>query len=140
VKIPPGVTEGSRIRLQGQGNPGIGGGPPGDLYLKVHLAPHKNFSLEGSNLITEVKISPWEAMLGAEVKVPTLEGKIMLNIPPGTQGGQRFRLRGKGMSGKDGRGDLFVVAKIAVPKDLSPEQRDLVERLAASSSFNPRNE
>lgn len=140
VKIPPGVTEGSKIRLQGQGNPGFNGGLPGDLYLKIRLLPHKIFSVENSNLVAEVKVSPWEAILGTEANVSTLEGNVVIKIPPGTGSGQRFRIRGGGLAGKGGRGDLYLVAKIVVPKKLTREERKLVEQLAAKSSFNPRNE
>src|SRR6059036_1141088 len=120
VKIPRGVHEGQRIRLRGQGEAGAGGGKSGDLFLRVRLARHPDFTVEGSDLIHEVKIEPWQAVLGAELVVPTLEGNVRLKIPPGSQGGQRFRLRGRGLSGASGkRGDLYVVAQINVPKKVS---------------------
>lgn len=140
LKIPKGTLDGNRVRLKGQGNPGIGGGPPGDLYLKVHIAPHKIFKVDGADLITEIKLTPWEAILGAKVDIPTMDGKVQMNIPAGTQGDQRFRLRGKGISKKSGTGDLYVVVKIAIPKNLTPQEKELVERLAQLSSFQPRNE
>lgn len=140
VKIPKGITDGKKIRLRGQGNPGIGGGPAGDLYLKVHLLTHKNFEIKDSDLITAVHLTPWEAVLGTKVAVNTLDGKIKMNIPAGTQGEQRFRLRGKGMPKGNTSGDLFVVAKIVVPKTVTDEERELLELWAKKSSFNPRNE
>ena len=106
VKIPRGVHEGQRIRLRGQGAAGTRGGKSGDLFLRVRLARHPDFTVEGSDLIHEVKIEPWQAVLGADLVVPTLEGNVRLKIPPGTQGAQRFRLRERGLPGaSDKRGD-----------------------------------
>jgi curved DNA-binding protein len=131
VKIPRGVREGQRIRLAGQGAAGAGGGKSGDLFLRVRLARHPDFTVEGSDLIHEVKIAPWQAVLGAEIKVPTLEGSVRMKIPPGTQGGQRFRLRGRGMSSSTGtRGDLYVVTQIQIPKKLTEAERKLWKELA----------
>src|SRR6266699_205722 len=131
VKIPRGVREGQRIRLAGQGEAGVGGGKSGDLFLRVRLARHPDFSVEGSDLIHEVKIAPWQATLGDQLIVPTLEGSARLKLPPGTQGGQRFRLRGRGLPGVSGqRGDLYVVAQISVPKKLSEREREIWEQLA----------
>src|SRR6266478_951957 len=131
VKIPRGVHEGQRIRLAGQGEAGAGGGKSGDLFLRVRLARHPDFSVEGSDLIHEVKIAPWQAVLGDQIIVPTLEGDARLKLPPGTQGGQRFRLRGRGLPGVSGqRGDLYVVVQITVPKKLSDSERKLWEQLA----------
>ena len=113
VKIPRGVHEGQRIRLAGQGEAGARGGKSGDLFLRVRLAKHPDFSVEGSDLIHEEKIAPSQAALGTELKVPTLEGQARLKIPGGTQGGQRFRLRGHGLAGISGeRGDLYIIVKI----------------------------
>src|SRR6266705_2819957 len=131
VKIPRGVREGQRIRLRGQGEAGAGGGKSGDLFLRVRLAKHPDFSVEGSDLIHEVKIAPWQAALGTQLKVPTLEGNVRLKIPPGTQGGQRFRLRERGLPGISGkRGDLYVVAQIDIPKKLSEREREIWSQLA----------
>ncbi len=131
VKIPRGVREGQRIRLAGQGEAGERGGKSGDLFLRVRLARHPDFSVEGSDLVHEVKIAPWQAVLGDQIIVPTLEGNARLKLPPGTQGGQRFRLRGRGLPGVSGqRGDLYVVVQIAVPKKLSDSERKLWEQLA----------
>src|SRR5216110_1662081 len=131
VKIPRGVHEGQRIRLAGQGEAGVRGGKSGDLFLRVRLARHPDFSVEGSDLVHEVKIAPWQATLGDQLIVPTLEGNARLKLPPGTQGGQRFRLRGRGLPGVSGqRGDLYVVVQISVPKKLSEREREIWEQLA----------
>lgn len=138
VHIPAGAGEGKRIRLAGQGGPGSGG-PNGDLYLRVHLLPHRWFTLNGSDLETEIVISPWEAALGTKVELPTLTGKVNLTIPSGVQSGQKLRLRGKGMPASKGWfGDLYAVIKIAVPKSLSERERELFEELARISKFDPR--
>jgi len=131
VKIPRGVREGQRIRLAGQGEAGERGGKSGDLFLRVRLARHPDFSVEGSDLVHEVKIAPWQAVLGDQLIVPTLEGNARLKLPPGTQGGQRFRLRERGLPGVSGqRGDLYVVVQIALPKKLSEREREIWEQLA----------
>jgi curved DNA-binding protein len=131
VKIPRGVHEGQRIRLRGQGEAGVGGGKSGDLFLRVRLARHPDFTVEGSDLIHEAKIEPWRAVLGGDLLVPTLEGKVRLKIPPGTQGGQRFRLRERGLPGVSGkRGDLYVVVQINVPKKLTEREREIWKELA----------
>ena len=131
VKIPRGVREGQRIRLAGQGEAGERGGKSGDLFLRVRLARHPDFTVEGADLIHEVRIAPWQAALGDQLIVPTLEGNARLKIPPGTQGGQRFRLCGRGLPGVSGsRGDLYVVVQIAVPKKLSEREREIWDQLA----------
>jgi curved DNA-binding protein len=131
VKIPRGVHEGQRIRLAGQGEAGARGGKSGDLFLRVRLAKHPDFSVEASDLIHEVKIAPWQAALGTELKVPTLGGTGKLKVPAGTQGGQKFRLRERGLPGVSGRrGDLYVVVQIQVPKKLSEREREIWSQLA----------
>jgi len=131
VRIPRGVREGQRIRLAGQGEAGEGGGKSGDLFLRVRLARHPDFSVEGNDLVHEVKIAPWQAVLGDQLIVPTLEGNARLKLPPGTQGGQRFRLRERGLPGVSGpRGDLYVVVQIALPKKLTEREREVWEQLA----------
>ena len=131
VKIPRGVREGQRIRLAGQGEAGEGGGKSGDLFLRVRLARHPDFTVEGSDLIHEVKIEPWQAILGTELEVPTLEGKVRLKIPPGTQGGQKFRLRERGLPTASGkRGDLYVVVQINIPKKITEREREIWRELA----------
>lgn len=131
VRIPRGVREGQRIRLAGQGEASERGGKSGDLFLRVRLARHPDFSVEGSDLVHEVKIAPWQAVLGDQLIVPTLEGNARLKLPSGTQGGQRFRLRERGLSGVSGqRGDLYVVVQIALPKKLTEREREIWEQLA----------
>ncbi|MFL6529271.1 MAG: DnaJ C-terminal domain-containing protein [Chthoniobacterales bacterium] len=131
VKIPRGVHEGQRIRLAGQGEAGERGGKSGDLFLRVRLARHPDFSVEGSDLIHELEVAPWQAVLGAEVNVPTLEEKRRLKIPAGTQAGQRFRLRGRGLPQASGeRGDLYVVVSLRVPKKITERERQLWVQLA----------
>jgi curved DNA-binding protein len=139
VKLPPGVTEGSHIRLAGQGSISPGGGQRGDLFLRVHVAPHPHFKLDKHDLLMEVPVTPWEAALGAKVDVPTLDGAVTMTLPPATQGGQRFRLRGKGLPLPGGeRGDLYVTIQITVPRTLTPKERALFQELEKSSAFNPR--
>ncbi|MDQ6912343.1 MAG: J domain-containing protein [Verrucomicrobiota bacterium] len=131
VKIPRGVHEGQRIRLAGQGEAGEGGGKSGDLFLRVRLARHPDFSVEGSDLIHEAEIAPWNAVLGTELQVATLEGKVRMKIPAGTQAGQRFRLRERGLpNAAGGRGDLYVVAEIQIPKKITERERELWSQLA----------
>ena len=131
VKIPRGVHEGQRIRLAGQGEAGVRGGKSGDLFLRVRLARHPDFSVEGSDLVHEVRIVPWQAVLGAELVVPTLEGNVRLKVPSGTQGGQRFRLRERGLPGASGkRGDLYIDVQIDVPKALTEREREVWTELA----------
>jgi curved DNA-binding protein len=139
VKIPPGVTDGTRIRLAGKGGEGMGGGPPGDLYLKVHLEPHPRFTVEGNDLQVEIPVTPWEAALGATVEVEVMDGVVNLKIPAGSQSGQKLRLKGKGLPHKGhGRGDLYARLKIVVPKKLSARERELFSEMAKLSSFKPR--
>jgi len=139
VKIPSGVTDGERIRLKGQGAPGIGGGANGDLYLIVKFAPHPKFEVEGENLVITVPVAPWELALGTEVAVPTLTGKINLKVPAGSQNGQRMRAKGHGLLNKGGqRGYLFIQLKVVMPKEASEEVLGLWKALADSAAFDPR--
>jgi DnaJ-class molecular chaperone len=141
VHIPVGVREGSVIRLAGQGEPGTGNAPAGDFYLRVHIVPHPLFAvLEGDDLQVELPVAPWEAALGGKVTVPTLNGSVEMTLPAGSQGGQRLRLRGKGLPRQAGRGgDLYVKLKIVVPPKLTADERELFEKLAATSGFRPRD-
>ena len=140
VTIPAGVRDGSVIRLAGQGVPGINGGPPGDLLMHVRLLPHRLFHVTGADDVElELPAAPWEAALGARVPVPTLDGSVEMTIRPGTQAGQRMRLRGQGLNRRGGgRGDLYVKIKIVNPLKLTPEERALYERLATESKFDAR--
>ena len=139
VRIPPGILPGQRIRLTGQGGEGTGGGPRGDLYLKVEIEPQPVFTLKGRDLHMEVPVSPWEAVLGSEVRLSTITGNIDLKIPPGTQSGQKLRLRGKGMPNPKGApGDLYATVVVKVPVHPSEKERELFEELKKTSGFNPR--
>jgi DnaJ-class molecular chaperone len=139
VKIPAGVSEGQRLRVAGRGEAGLGGGASGDLYLRVRLAKHPDFDVEDHNLIYETPIAPWEAVLGANISVPTLNGRLNIKVPPGTHSGQKMRVRGRGLPKREGgSGDLIVVTHIDVPAKVSDSERRLWEQLAKESRFNPR--
>jgi curved DNA-binding protein len=134
VKIPAGVRDGQRLRVSGQGEPGPQGGPAGDLYLRVRMASHPDFRVEGVDLYYDLDLAPWEAALGASAPVPTLGGQVNIKIPPGTQNGPRLRVRGRGLPG----GDLYVVARIQMPKEIGEREKSLWEQLSRESHFNPR--
>jgi curved DNA-binding protein len=140
VRIPPGAQQARRIRVPGKGHPGEAGAPAGDLYLRVRVAAHPDFEVRGSDLYHELDLAPWEAVLGAQVVVPTLDGTIKLKVPAGTSSGRELRIRGHGLPhGKSGeRGDLYVVARVQVPTDITAEQRALWEKLQSVSRFDPR--
>jgi len=140
VRIPPGATDGRRIRVPGQGEPGQNGGAAGDLYLRVRHAAHPEFTTQEADVLHELDIAPWEAVLGAEVIVPTLDGSIKLRIPAGSENGQSLRLRARGLpKGKTGeRGDFFVKLQIVLPTKLDDAERKLWEQLRSASTFNPR--
>jgi curved DNA-binding protein len=140
VRIPPGVHEAQAIRVAGMGEDGIGGGAPGDLYLRVRFAAHPEYRVRGSDLYYGLDLAPWEAVLGTRVVVPTLKDKVSLRIPPGTNQGRQLRIRGHGLSGgrTGGQGDLYVVINIELPPNVSEEERALWEKLSQISDFNPR--
>ena len=139
VKIPPGVTDGSRVRVAGEGRPGHDG-RRGDLYLVVAVRPHERFQRKGNDLHTEVEVPLLDALLGGEVTVATLKGKAMLKIPSPTQNGRVFRLAGMGMPklGGAGQGDLFVRVKVLLPAELSPQERELLEKLKTMQKVGPK--
>lgn len=138
VNVPAGIRDGAKLRLSGQGDPASGGGTPGDLFLRIRYQPHARFKVDGENIHCDVALAPWEATLGARVPVPTLEGEVELNIPAGSSSGRKFRLRGKGLGTAAKRGDLLVRVMIRVPAELTAEERELWERLAATSTFKAR--
>jgi curved DNA-binding protein len=139
VEIPPGVRDGQRIRLAGQGSPGAGEGESGDLFLRVRLKPHRRFRVQGRDLYVDLAVSPWEAALGADISVPTLDGSARVKVPAGSSSGRRLRLRGQGLPGGGGSaGDLYAVVMIHVPKKLTRRERELFEQLASTSKFDPR--
>jgi curved DNA-binding protein len=137
VKIPAGVKAGQQIRLSGQGAPGSGGGKTGDLYLEISLAPNELFDLMGNDIYLALPVTPWEAALGAKISVPTLAGKVELKIPPASQGGQKLRLKGRGMPGNP-PGDQYVILKIIIPHPTTEAAKELYEKMAHEMPFNPR--
>jgi len=140
VRIPAGVDDGQRIRLKGRGGAGRNGGPPGDLYVVVHVAPHDLFNRKGKDLLLTVPVTFPEAALGAEIKVPTLDGgPVTLRIPAGTKSGRTFRVKGRGVPKSKGAGDLLVTTEVAVPQKLTAEQREAVETLAETTKESPRS-
>jgi curved DNA-binding protein len=139
VTIPPGVTDGRRIRLAGEGGRGMGNGPAGDLYLVVRLLPHPRYRVEGKDITVDLPVSPWEAALGATVPLLTPGGETKVTVPPGSSTGRRLRLRGEGMPDPRGKpGDLYAVVKIMVPRQLTDRERELFSELASVSTFDPR--
>ena len=140
VRIPIGVKDGSIIRLAGQGGKGQGQGPDGDLLLRVVLTPDPSFDARGHDLYKKVALAPWEAVLGAGVTVGTLTGSVKLTVPPRTQNGRQFRLKGQGLPKKEGAGDLYVEIELRLPDTLSDKEMELFRELAANSTFDPRGE
>ena len=135
MKIPTGVKDGQRIRLAGQGNPGVGGGPPGDAYLRVRVKPHPFFTRDGDDLRVDLPVAMHEAMLGGEVTVPTLKGRVSLRIPPETQNGRTIRLAGQGMPrAGGGHGDLYSTVKVVMPTKLNEKERELAREVATARS------
>ncbi len=137
VKIPKGITEGKVIRLKGQGGPGFGGAEAGDLYLEVQFAPDDLYRAEGRDLYLTLPVAPWEAALGASVKVPTPDGPIMLRVPENSTEGRELRAKGKGLPGAD-PGDLIVKLKIVWPPATTDKARALYEQMAKDMPFDPR--
>jgi curved DNA-binding protein len=140
VRIPQGAADGQLIRIPGQGGEGIGGGPPGDLFLRVRLRPHPRFRVEGRDLHVDLALSPADAALGTTAEVRTLDGTARVKVPPGSSSGRKLRLRGRGLPDPAGRaGDLYAHVKIVVPKRLSDEERRLYEELRRVASGSQRS-
>ncbi|MFP4079527.1 MAG: DnaJ C-terminal domain-containing protein [Ectothiorhodospira sp.] len=137
VKVPAGITPGQRIRLSGQGAPGMGGGPEGDLYLEVQVRPHPHFRLEGRDIHLDLPVTPWEAALGATVSVPTLEGAVEMKIPAGSGSGRRLRLKGRGMPGNP-PGDQYVHLQMVTPPADSDKAKRFYERMRKEMPYDPR--
>lgn len=137
VRIPAGVVDGQQIRVAAQGQPGVGGGPAGDLFLEVRLLPHRWFRAEGRDLSLDLPVTPWEAALGETVRVPTLGGRVDLKLPKGSQTDQQLRLKGRGLPGSP-PGDQFVVLKIMVPPAANSTDEAQYRQMAATFAFNPR--
>jgi curved DNA-binding protein len=139
INVPKGATDGQRLRLPGKGGQGAHGGPAGDLYVKLSLAPHPLYRLQGRDISIDLPLTPWEAALGASIALPTPGGTVELSIKPGTISGRRLRLSGRGLPAPDGpAGDLYAEVRIDVPQTLSSEERELFLKLATESKFNPR--
>lgn len=137
VNIPAGTLQGQRLRLSGQGSPGVGGGPAGDLFLEIEIQTHAIFSLEGKDIYLTLPVTPWEAVLGAEIKVPTLGGPVGLKLAPNSKAGQKLRLKGRGMPTKV-PGDQYAVLQIALPLVTDDKAKDLFKQMARLLPFNPR--
>lgn len=137
VNIPKGVTPGQQLRLAGQGHPGIGGGPPGDLYLEIQFNPDPRFRVEGSQVYQNVPVTPWEAALGAGIAVQTPSGQVEVTVPSGSQAGRKLRLKGRGIpSGTPG--DLYLILEVVLPPADSERARELYQQMARDLAFNPR--
>jgi len=137
VRIPAGVVDGQRIRVPSQGEPGVGGGPAGDLFLEVHLQPHRWFRAEGRDIWLDLPVTPWEAALGETVRVPTLGGRVDLKVPKGSQTDRQLRLRGRGLPGNP-PGDQLVVLKVMTPPAQTPADEELYKEMATKLRMNPR--
>ncbi len=139
VRVPKGATDGQRLRVPGKGGPGMGGGPPGDLYLNIVLRPHPLFRVVDHDLYLDLPLSPWEAVLGARIEVPTLEGRVALTVKPGSKAGQKLRIGGHGLPRpQGGQGDLYCVISIVTPSMPSDREKALYRELAEVSRFDPR--
>jgi len=140
ARIPKGATDGQRLRLRGKGGRGFNGGPDGDLYLNIALKPHALYRASGHDLYLDLPLTPWEAVLGASIEVPTPGGAVQMKIPPGTQAGQKLRLAKRGLpKPHEGEGDLYAMVQIAVPAKASEQEQALYRQLAADSAFAPRS-
>jgi curved DNA-binding protein len=137
VNIPKGVTPGQQLRLAGQGHPGMGGGPPGDLYLEIQFNPDPRYRLEGVNVYQDVPVTPWEAALGASIAVQTPSGQVEVTVPPNSQAGRKLRLKGRGIPAK-APGDLYLILQVVLPPANTDRARALYEQMAREMPFNPR--
>ncbi|MBX9829030.1 MAG: DnaJ domain-containing protein [Xanthobacteraceae bacterium] len=140
AKIPAGLTDGQTIRLKGQGLPGMGGGPAGDALITVSVAPHSRFERDGANLRLELPVALYEAVLGGRVRVPTLDGAVELAIPANTSSGRTLRVKGKGLPGKDGTGDLYATVRIVLPDQPDPELEALMKKWRDGKPYDPRRD
>jgi curved DNA-binding protein len=139
IRVPVGVTDGERLRIPARGGPGSGGGPAGDVYLHIQLQPHPLFRPVGHDLYLELPLTPSEAALGAQIELPSLDGRVRVTVKPGAQAGQKLRLAGKGLRQRgEGAGDLYAVLRIVMPTPISEREQELYRELAEASSFQPR--
>lgn len=140
ITVPKGAADGQRLRLAGKGGPGLNGGRPGDLYVALVLQPHALYRVSGQDVYIDLPLAPWEAVLGADVEIPTLAGAVELKIKSGTTSGQKLRLANRGLTGSDGTvGSMYALVRIEVPKNVSSKERALFEQLASVSRFSPRD-
>ncbi len=137
VSVPKGVTPGQQLRLAGQGQPGIGGGPPGDLYLDIQFGEDPRYRVEGANVYETAPVAPWEAALGAKISVPTPSGTVEVSVPAGSQTGRKLRLKGRGIPAA-APGDLYLILEVVLPPADTPRAKELYEQMAREMSFNPR--
>jgi curved DNA-binding protein len=138
VNIPKGITPGQQLRLAGQGQPGVGGGPAGDLFLEIQFNPDPRYRVEGTDVYETVPVAPWEAALGAKISVPTPSGEVEVSVPPNSQSGRKLRLKGRGIPAKM-PGDLYLILEVVLPPGDDPRARALYEQMARElSDFNPR--
>jgi curved DNA-binding protein len=137
VNIPKGVTAGQQLRLAGQGHPGVGGGPPGDLYLEIQFNPDPRFRVEGADVYQDVPVTPWEAALGGNISVPTPSGQVEVTVPPNSQAGRKLRLKGRGIPASN-PGDLYLILEVVLPPANTERARELYEQMARELAFNPR--
>lgn len=140
VNIPAGAKAGQQLRLAGQGSPGIGGGVSGDIYLEIEIEPHHLFTLKDKDVFLTLPVTPWEAALGANIKIPTLGGTVGLKLAPGSQAGQKLRLKERGMPAKPHAGDQYVIIQIVIPPAKTTADRELYEKMAQIMPFNPRKD
>jgi curved DNA-binding protein len=139
TRIPPGVTDGEKLRVPGKGGKGINGGPNGDLYLDIEVAAHPLYRVDGQDILVDLPLAPWESVLGTSVTLPTPGGAVTLKVPAGTRAGQRLRLTGRGMArGKGTPGHLYAIVRIEVPTVVDDKQKKLYQQLAEASNFDPR--
>ncbi|AOS96472.1 Curved DNA-binding protein [Microbulbifer aggregans] len=138
VKIPKGITEGQQIRLAGQGEPGIGEGKPGDLYLEITFSPHRLYQAEGTTVYLNLPLAPWEAALGAKVQAPTPDGPVNLTIPPNSKDGSKLRLKGRGIPARE-PGDLFVVLNVVAPPANTEAEQEAYRQFSQAFTFDPRS-
>lgn len=139
VRVPKGATDGQRLRVPGKGGAGLNGGPAGDLHINIALTPHPLYRVSGHDVYLELPLAPWEAVLGASIEVPTLEGRVAVTVRPGSKAGQKLRIAGRGLpTPHGGSGDFYCVLTIVTPSELSEREKELYQELATGSRFNPR--
>jgi curved DNA-binding protein len=137
VNIPKGVTEGQQLRLSGQGQPGMGEGGPGDLFLEIRFRPDARYRVEGKDVYEDVPIAPWEAALGAKIAVPTPSGTVEVSVPAGSQSGRKLRLKGRGIPARE-PGELYLILNVVLPPATTDKARELYEQMARELAFSPR--